>query len=83
MGVLEYEAKPQLKANRKRRGIPSAARDYRMSVMFSAEFKDGKKSIMPAWHRSGRDNISGIKSLHAIAMDANGSRIKPHYPTGL
>lgn len=83
MGVLEYEDKPKLKANMKRRGIPSAAHDYGISVTFSAEFKNGKKSIMPSWHRSGRDNISGFKSLHAISMDANGSRIKPHYPKGL
>lgn len=58
MGVLEYEAKPQLKANRKRRGIPSAARDYGTSVTFRAEFKNGKRSTMPAWHRNGRDNAA-------------------------
>lgn len=82
MGVLEYEAKPQLNENRKRRGIPSAARDYGTLVTFRAEFKIGKKSTMPAWHWSGTDNTSGVKSLHAITMDTNGSRVKPHYPTG-
>lgn len=64
MGVLEYVAKPQLKANRKRRGIPSAAGDYGTLVTF----KTGKKSITPAWHRSGRDNITAM-----FATDANGS----------
>lgn len=82
MGVLEYAAKPQLGANRKRRGKPSAARDYGTLVSFRAEFKNGKKSTTPAWHRSGTDNTSGVKSLHAITMDTNGSRVKPHYPTG-
>lgn len=41
--------------------------------MFRAEFKNEKKSIMPAWHRSGKDNTSGV-NLHAIVMDTNGSR---------
>ncbi len=71
MGVLEYEAKPKLKANRKKRGIPSAARDYGISVTFSAKFKDEKKSIMPSWHRSGRDNMR-------IACHRNGRQWQSH-----
>ncbi len=77
MGVIEYEAKPKLKANRKKRGIPSAARDYGISVTFSAKFKDEKKSIMPSWHRSERQHEDCMPSQWtpmAVALNHTTSR---------